>query len=115
MFSVSIVLGETVEEAKAKKARAEARADQRSAAPARIPVLPERHGFSKFPLDEPLAEVKTNASRGLTMLLTSGTGKSTLRRDADRSASAASISSAQPTASLRRWAMRQQEMGGDGS
>jgi FMN-dependent oxidoreductase (nitrilotriacetate monooxygenase family) len=79
MFSVSIVLGETVEEAKAKKARAAAAliSDQQP----RLAFLSFLSGmdFSKFPLDEPLAEVKTNASRGLTMLLTSGTGKSTLR------------------------------------
>ncbi|MGZ5904784.1 MAG: NtaA/DmoA family FMN-dependent monooxygenase [Reyranella sp.] len=79
MFSVSIVLGETVEEAKAKKARAEAALI--SDLQPRLAFLSFLSGvdFSKFPLDEPLAEVKTNASRGLTMLLTSGTGKSTLR------------------------------------
>ena len=79
MFSVSIVLGETVEEAKAKKARAEAAL--LSDLQPRLAFLSFLSGldFSKFPLDEPLAEIKTNASRGLTMLLTSGTGKSTLR------------------------------------
>ena len=79
MFSVSIVLGETVEEAKAKKARAEAALI--SDLQPRLAFLSFLSGmdFSKLPLDEPLAEVKTNASRGLTMLLTSGTGKSTLR------------------------------------
>src|SRR5882757_6991507 len=79
MFSVSIVLGETVEEAKAKKARAEAAliGDLQP----RLAFLSFLSGmdFSKFPLDEPLAAIKTNASRGLTMLLTSGTGKTTLR------------------------------------
>jgi long-chain alkane monooxygenase len=79
MFSVSIVLGETVEEAKEKKARAEAALV--SDLQPRLAFLSFLSGmdFSKFPLDEPLAEVKTNASRGLTLLLTGGTGKSTLR------------------------------------
>jgi alkanesulfonate monooxygenase SsuD/methylene tetrahydromethanopterin reductase-like flavin-dependent oxidoreductase (luciferase family) len=36
--------------------------------------------FAKFDLDEPLPEVKTNASRSLTELYTSGTGKQTLRQ-----------------------------------
>jgi FMN-dependent oxidoreductase (nitrilotriacetate monooxygenase family) len=79
MFSVSIVLGETVEEAKAKKARAEAAL--LSDLQPRLAFLSFLSGldFSRFPLDEPLAAIETNASRGLTMLLTSGTGRSTLR------------------------------------
>src|SRR4029077_2419181 len=36
--------------------------------------------FSKFDLDEPLPEVKTNASRSLTELYTRGTGKETRRQ-----------------------------------
>jgi FMN-dependent oxidoreductase (nitrilotriacetate monooxygenase family) len=58
LFSTSIVLGETVGEAREKKER----------------------DFSKFDLDQPLPEVKTNASRSLTELYTSGTGQQTLRQ-----------------------------------
>lgn len=79
MFSITMVLGETMEDAIAKKARIDAALQ--TSMDARMAQLSFLSGidFSKFPLDEPLGEVKTNASRGLTQLLTSGTGKSTLR------------------------------------
>ena len=79
MFTAGITLGETMEDALAKKARADAALGANL--DARLAQLSFLSGldFSQFPLDEPLGEVKTNASRGLTQLLTSGTGKSTLR------------------------------------
>jgi FMN-dependent oxidoreductase (nitrilotriacetate monooxygenase family) len=80
LFSTSVVLGETQREAEEKKARFVAglagNLDARLAALSFLSGL----DFSKFDLDEPLPEVKTNASRSLTELYTSGTGKETLRQ-----------------------------------
>jgi len=114
MFSVSIVLGETVEEAKAKKARAEAALI--SDLQPRLAFLSFLSGmdFSKFPLDEPLAEVKTNASRGLTMLLTSGTGKSTLREMLTDPASGGIDFVGTADSVAAEMGNAAQEMGGDG-
>jgi len=114
MFSVSIVLGETVEEAKAKKARAEAALI--SDLQPRLAFLSFLSGmdFSKFPLDEPLAEVKTNASRGLTMLLTSGTGKSTLREMLTDPASGGIDFVGTADSVAAEMGDAAQEMGGDG-
>ena len=114
MFSVSIVLGETVEEAKAKKARAEAALI--SDLQPRLAFLSFLSGmdFSKFPLDEPLAEVKTNASRGLTMLLTSGTGKSTLREMLTDPASGGIDFVGTADSVAAEMGDTAQEMGGDG-
>jgi FMN-dependent oxidoreductase (nitrilotriacetate monooxygenase family) len=79
LFSVSIVLGETLEEAKDRKARADASlAGNLEYRMGRLGFL-SGLDFSNVPLDEPLSEVKTNASRGLTQLMTHGTGKTTLR------------------------------------
>jgi FMN-dependent oxidoreductase (nitrilotriacetate monooxygenase family) len=114
MFSVSIVLGETVEEAKAKKARAEAALI--SDLQPRLAFLSFLSGmdFSKLPLDEPLAEVKTNASRGLTMLLTSGTGKSTLREMLTDPASGGIDFVGTADSVAAEMGDAAQEMGGDG-
>jgi FMN-dependent oxidoreductase (nitrilotriacetate monooxygenase family) len=114
MFSVSIVLGETVEEAKAKKARAEAALT--SDLQPRLAFLSFLSGmdFSKLPLDEPLAEVKTNASRGLTMLLTSGTGKSTLREMLTDPASGGIDFVGTADSVAAEMGDAAQEMGGDG-
>lgn len=79
LFATTITLGETMEDAKIKKVRADA-ALMANLEP-RLAQLSFYSGqdFSKVPLDEPLGEVKTNASRGLAQLMTSGTGKTTLR------------------------------------
>jgi hypothetical protein len=84
MFSVSLVLGETMEEARPRRL---APTQPWRPTAGRTGALSFLSGvdFSKFPLDEPLGRVQTKASRGLTTLLTSGTGKATLARDADRS------------------------------
>jgi alkanesulfonate monooxygenase SsuD/methylene tetrahydromethanopterin reductase-like flavin-dependent oxidoreductase (luciferase family) len=79
MFSVGIVLGESREEAEAKKARADAAlARNHEYRLARLSFL-SGIDFSKFALDEPLPEIETNASRGQTALMTAGTGRTTLR------------------------------------
>ena len=106
MFSVGIVLGETREEALAKKARADAALSRNMET--RLARLSFLSGvdFSRFPLDEPLPEVKTNASRGQTALMTSGTGRTTLREMLTDPRPAASTSSARPTASPQRWRKR---------
>ncbi|MFN4087994.1 MAG: NtaA/DmoA family FMN-dependent monooxygenase [Alphaproteobacteria bacterium] len=79
MFTVGLVLAETIEDALARKARADAALVANL--DGRLAQLSFLSGidFSRFPLDEPLGEVQTNASRGLTQLLTTGTGKRTLR------------------------------------
>jgi FMN-dependent oxidoreductase (nitrilotriacetate monooxygenase family) len=79
LFSTSVVLGETMREAGEKKARLNAAPG--SNMEARLAQLSFLSGvdFSKFDLDEPLPEVKTNASQTLTALYTTGTGKTTLR------------------------------------
>src|SRR6202048_1352591 len=114
MFSVSIVLGETVEEAKAKKARAEAALT--SDLQPRLAFLSFLSGmdFSKFPLDEPLEAVKTNASRGLTLLLTSGTGRSTLREMLTDPASGGIDFVGTPDSVAAEMGEAAEEMGGDG-
>lgn len=79
MFCTSIVLGETVQEAREKKARLDAAlaADLEP----RLAQLSFLSGidFSRFDLDAPMPEISTNASRSLTMLYTYGTGAKTLR------------------------------------
>jgi FMN-dependent oxidoreductase (nitrilotriacetate monooxygenase family) len=79
MFAMTVVLGETREEAEARKARADAAlARNLEFRLARLSFL-SGIDFSKFALDEPLPEIETNASRGQTALMTSGTGRTTLR------------------------------------
>jgi FMN-dependent oxidoreductase (nitrilotriacetate monooxygenase family) len=80
LFSTAIVLGETLREAQEKKERLTA--GLAANLDARLAALSFLSGqdFSKFDLDEPLPPVKTNASRSLTELYTSGTGKETLRQ-----------------------------------
>jgi FMN-dependent oxidoreductase (nitrilotriacetate monooxygenase family) len=79
MFCTSIVLGETMREARDKKARLDA-ALAANLEP-RLAQLSFLSGidFSRFDLDAPLPEISTNASRSLTMLYTYGTGAATLR------------------------------------
>jgi FMN-dependent oxidoreductase (nitrilotriacetate monooxygenase family) len=114
MFSVSLVLGETMEEARVKKARADAaRAGDLQAGLARLSFL-SGVDFSKFPLDEPLGAVQTNASRGLTTLLTSGTGKATLREMLTDPASGGIDFVGTPDSVAAEMGEAAQEMGGDG-
>jgi FMN-dependent oxidoreductase (nitrilotriacetate monooxygenase family) len=79
LFSTSIVLGETQEEAQEKKRRL----DKITVGnlDARLAYMSFLSGidFSQFDLDAPLPEIETNASRSLTKNLTTGTGKKTLR------------------------------------
>ncbi|HTT79815.1 MAG TPA: NtaA/DmoA family FMN-dependent monooxygenase, partial [Stellaceae bacterium] len=79
MFCTSIVLGETIEEARDKKRRQDA-ALAATLEP-RLAQLSFLSGidFSRFDLDAPMPEISTNASRSLTMLYTHGTGAGTLR------------------------------------
>jgi FMN-dependent oxidoreductase (nitrilotriacetate monooxygenase family) len=79
LFSTSIVLGETRAEAENKKALQDAAT--KSNLDVRLAYMSFLSGidFSKFDLDAPLPEVKTNASQSLTQNLTAGTGKPTLR------------------------------------
>jgi len=100
--------------AKAKKARADAAlASSLEAGLARLSFL-SGVDFSRFPLDEPLAEVETNASRGLTMLLTSGTGKSTLREMLTDPASGGIDFVGTPDSVAAEMGDAAQAMGGDG-
>ena len=79
MFTCSIVLAETQDAAEARQEGEDAAlARDVDLGLARLSFL-SGIDFSKFPLDEPLAEISTNASRGLTQMLTTGTGKTTLR------------------------------------
>jgi FMN-dependent oxidoreductase (nitrilotriacetate monooxygenase family) len=114
MFSASIVLGETVAEAKAKKARADAALV--SNLEPRLAFLSFLSGmdFSKLPLDEPLEAVKTNASRGLTLLLTSGTGRSTLREMLTDPASGGIDFVGTPDSVAAEMGEAAEAMGGDG-
>jgi FMN-dependent oxidoreductase (nitrilotriacetate monooxygenase family) len=79
LFSTSIVLGETQEEAQEKKRRLDEIAVGNL--DARLAYMSFLSGidFSQFDLDAPLPEIETNASRSLTKNLTTGTGKKTLR------------------------------------
>ncbi len=79
LFSTAVVLGETRAEAFDKKARLDAATTENIEA--RLAYMSFLSGvdFSKFDLDAPLPEVRTNASRSLTQNLTAGTGKKTLR------------------------------------
>ena len=79
LFSTAVVLGETRAEATDRKARLDAATTGNIEA--RLAYMSFLSGidFSKFDLDAPLPEVKTNASRSLTQNLTAGTGKKTLR------------------------------------
>jgi FMN-dependent oxidoreductase (nitrilotriacetate monooxygenase family) len=114
MFTITVVLGETMEEAKAKKERADAALltdlDTRLAQLSFLSAV----DFSKFPLDEPLAEVKTNASRGLTQLMTSGTGKSTLREMITDPSSGGLDFVGTPDSVAAAMGEAAQEIGGDG-
>ena len=114
MFSVGIVLGETVAEAKAKKARADAALV--SNLEPRLAFLSFLSGmdFSRLPLDEPLEAVKTNASRGLTQLLTSGTGRSTLREMLTDPASGGIDFVGTPDSVAAEMGEAAEAMGGDG-
>jgi FMN-dependent oxidoreductase (nitrilotriacetate monooxygenase family) len=79
MFCTAVVLGETIEEARERKARID-RTLAENLEP-RLAQLSFLSGidFSRFDLDAPLPEINTNASRTLTMLYTYGTGAKTLR------------------------------------
>jgi FMN-dependent oxidoreductase (nitrilotriacetate monooxygenase family) len=79
LFSTTIVLGETQDEAQEKKRRLDEITIRNL--DARLAYMSFLSGmdFSQFDLDEPLPEIETNASRSLTKNLTSGTGKKTLR------------------------------------
>ena len=70
--------------------------------------------FSKYPLDEPLPEVKTNASRGQTALMTSGTGRSTLREMLTDPATGGIDFVGTPDSVAAEMAEAAREMGGDG-
>src|SRR5260221_2408698 len=79
MFCVSIVLGETMREAEEKKERlAAALADSMETRLAALSFY-SAADFSKFDLDAPLPEVKTNASQTMTAVYTAGAGRKTLR------------------------------------
>jgi FMN-dependent oxidoreductase (nitrilotriacetate monooxygenase family) len=114
MFSITVVLGETMEDARARKQRIDA-ALVANMEP-RLAQLSFLSGidFSKFPLDEPLGEVKTNASRGLTQLLTAGTGKTTLREMLTDPASGGIDFVGTPDSVAADMAEAAQVMGGDG-
>ena len=114
MFSVGIVLGETREEAQAKKARADAALGRNMEF--RLARLSFLSGvdFSRFPLDEPLPEVKTNASRGQTALMTSGTGRTTLREMLTDPATGGIDFVGTPDSVAAEMGEAAQEMGGDG-
>jgi FMN-dependent oxidoreductase (nitrilotriacetate monooxygenase family) len=114
MFSITVVLGETMEDARARKQRIDA-ALLVNMEP-RLAQLSFLSGidFSKFPLDEPLGEVKTNASRGLTQLLTTGTGKTTLREMLTDPASGGIDFVGTPDSVAAEMAEAAQVMGGDG-
>lgn len=79
MFCTAVVLGETAQEARDKKERLDA-ALAANLEP-RLAQLSFLSGidFSRFDLDAPLPDIRTNASRSLTMLYTHGTGAPTLR------------------------------------
>ena len=114
MFSIGLVLGETMEDARAKKARADAAlASDLQAGLARLSFL-SGVDFSKFPLDEPLGDVQTNASRGLTTLLTAGTGKATLREMLTDPASGGIDFVGTPDSVAAEMGEAAQDMGGDG-
>ena len=70
--------------------------------------------FSRFSLDEPLPEVKTNASRGQTALMTSGTGKATLREMLTDPATGGIDFVGTPDSVAAEMGEAAQEMGGDG-
>ena len=114
MFSVGIVLGETREEALAKKARADAALSRNMEF--RLARLSFLSGvdFSRFPLDEPLPEVKTNASRGQTALMTSGTGRTTLREMLTDPATGGIDFVGTPDSVAAEMEEAAREMGGDG-
>src|SRR6267154_176535 len=109
-----VAVARGVDEAKAKKARADT-ALVGNMQP-RLAFLSFLSGmdFSKFPLDEPLAAIKTNASRGLTMLLTSGTGKATLREMLTDPASGGIDFVGTPDSVAAEMGEAAHEMGGDG-
>jgi alkanesulfonate monooxygenase SsuD/methylene tetrahydromethanopterin reductase-like flavin-dependent oxidoreductase (luciferase family) len=114
LFSVSMVLGETLKEARAKKARADAAlASNLEYRLGRLGFL-SGLDFSKVPLDEPLSEIKTNASRGLTELMTKGTGKTTLREMLADPASGGIDFVGTPDSVAAEMGEAAQEMGGDG-
>jgi FMN-dependent oxidoreductase (nitrilotriacetate monooxygenase family) len=79
MFATSIVLGETMDEAKEKQQRQQAalvaNLDTRLAQLSFLSGI----NFAQFDLDAPLPEVKTNASQAMTAVFTTATGKRTLR------------------------------------
>ena len=79
MFCTSIVLGETADEARQRKARyTAALADNMNVRLAGMSYL-TGIDFSKFDLDEPLPEIETNASRASFAAYLSGDGSRTLR------------------------------------
>jgi len=79
LFSTTMVLGETQEEAQEKKRRLDEIAVKNLNARLAYMSFLSGKDFSKFDLDAPMPEVETNASRSLTKNLTTGTGKKTLR------------------------------------
>jgi len=79
MFCASFVLGETMEEARDRKARSTAAlADNMDFRLAGMSYL-TGIDFAKFPLDEPLPEIKTNASQASFAAYLPGDGNKTLR------------------------------------
>ena len=79
LFGTSIVLGETMDEARERKARhTAALADTMDVRLAGMSYL-TGIDFSKFSLDEPLPEIETNASRASFAAYLSGDGSRTLR------------------------------------
>jgi alkanesulfonate monooxygenase SsuD/methylene tetrahydromethanopterin reductase-like flavin-dependent oxidoreductase (luciferase family) len=114
LFSTSIVLGETVQEAQEKKQRLNA--GLASNMDARLAALSFLSGkdFSKFDIDEPLPEVKTNASRSLTELYTSGTGRKTLREMLLDPSSGGIDFVGTPDSVAAEMGEAMQEIGGDG-
>jgi alkanesulfonate monooxygenase SsuD/methylene tetrahydromethanopterin reductase-like flavin-dependent oxidoreductase (luciferase family) len=114
LFSVGLVLGETMAEARDRKARADASiAGNLEYRLGRLGFL-SGLDFSKVPLDVPLGEIKTNASRGLTQLMTHGTGKTTLREMLSDPASGGIDFVGTPDSVAAEMGEAAEEIGGDG-
>jgi FMN-dependent oxidoreductase (nitrilotriacetate monooxygenase family) len=79
LFATSVVIGETMQEAREKRARMTAALansmESRLAGMAYLSMV----DFSKYDLDAPLPEIKTNASRASFEAYLSGDGRKTLR------------------------------------
>jgi FMN-dependent oxidoreductase (nitrilotriacetate monooxygenase family) len=79
LFCTSVIIGETVEEAKEKRRRRIAALE--SELEPRLAALSfyAATDLSKFDLDEPLPAIETNASRTMVDVYTAGSGQRTLR------------------------------------